>query len=78
MIVTPQGEDVDYTIARGNNGGHFEIVKEHGVSALHFRHRLKKPGEFHLVIHGRLKNAIATRTEWEKPLTFTIRLIVTE
>jgi len=69
---------VDYAIARGNNSEHFEIVREHGVSALHFRHRLKNPGDFRLVIHGRPKNATATRAEWEKPLTFTIRLIVTE
>lgn len=74
----PQGEDVNYTITRGNSDGHFEIVREHGVSALHFRHRLKNPGEFRLVIHGRPKNTTAMRTEWEKPLTFKVRLIVTE
>lgn len=78
MTVTPQDEEVDYIIARGNNEGHFEIIREHGFSALHFRHRLKTPGEFRLVVHGRPKNATGTRTEWEKPLTFTVRLIVTE
>lgn len=73
-----QNEDVDYIITRGNSGGHFEIVRERGISALHFRHRLKNPGEFRLVIHGRPKNTTTTKPEWEKPLTFTIHLIVTE
>lgn len=73
-----QGEDMDYMIARGNNGGHFEIVREHGISALHFRHRLKKPGKFRIVIHGRPRDTTATKTEWEKPLTFTVHLVVTE
>lgn len=69
---------MDYGIARGNDGERFVIVRERGVSALHFRQRLKNPGEFHIVIHGRPRNATVTRTEWEKPLTFTVHLIVTE
>jgi len=69
---------MDYSIARGKDSEYFEIVRERGISALHFRQRLKKPGEFHIVIHGHPRNATVTRTEWEKPLTFTVHLIVME
>lgn len=78
FLIISQSEDMNYSIARGNNDGHFEIVREHGVSALHFRRRLKNPGEFHIVIHGRPVNATATRTGWEKPLTFIVHLVVVE
>ncbi|XP_029674893.1 fibrillin-2-like isoform X2 [Formica exsecta] len=73
-----KGEEMNYIIARGNDDGHFEIVRDRGVSALHFRHRLKNPGEFDIVIHGRPENTTAMRTEWEKPLTLTVHLIVVE
>lgn len=74
-----KGEEVEYKIARGNKNNQFEIVKEHGIWALHFRSRLKKPGQFRLVIHGRPKNGIAAENEvWERPLTFRVHLVVTE
>ncbi|XP_043673250.1 fibrillin-2-like isoform X2 [Vespula pensylvanica] len=72
-------EDMEYTIVRGNKHENFEIAKDHGIWALHFRSRLKKPGQFRIVIHGRPRNGITAENEiWEKPLTFRIHLIVTE
>lgn len=69
---------MDYKIVRGNNDGHFEIIRERGISALHFRHRLKSPSEFRIVIHGRPKNETTASKGWEKPLTFRVHLIVVE
>lgn len=70
---------MEYTIVKGNNEKHFEVVNDHGVSALHFHSRLKEPGQFRLVIHGRPKNGISEENEvWERPLTFRVHLIVTE
>lgn len=79
LLMILQDEDMEYTIVRGNKHEHFEIAKDHGIWALHFRSRLKKPGEFRVVIHGRPRNGITAENEiWEKPLTFRIHLIVTE
>ncbi|XP_003250904.3 fibrillin-2 [Apis mellifera] len=73
-------ENMEYTIIKGNDDNHFEIVNEHGmISALHFRNRLKEPGQFRLMIHGRPRNGISEENEvWERPLTFRVHLIVTE
>lgn len=74
-----QDENMEYTIIKGNDDNHFEIVNEHGISALHFRNRLKEPGQFRLMIHGRPRNGISEENEvWERPLTFRVHLIVTE
>lgn len=79
LLMILQDEDMEYTIVRGNKHENFEIAKDHGIWALHFRSRLKKPGEFRVVIHGRPRNGITAENEiWEKPLTFRIHLIVTE
>lgn len=68
-----------YTIAHGDKENHFEIVKEYGVWALHFRNRLKEPGHFRLAIHGRSRdNATEENEVWQRPLTFKVHLIVTE
>lgn len=70
---------MEYTIVRGNKNNHFEIVKEQEIWALHFRNRLKRAGEFRIVIHGRPVNGITAENEiWEKPLTFRVHLVVTQ
>lgn len=70
---------VEYTIAKGEKDDRFEIVKNGDITELHFRSRVKEPDEFHLVIHGKPKNGIATELEsWERPLTLRIHLIVVE
>lgn len=69
--------DFEYIISKGNDGGHFEMVKKHGIWALHFRRRLKHPGTFDLEIDshpvGYARNDI-----WEKPLSLRVRIIVTQ
>ncbi|KAJ8945200.1 hypothetical protein NQ318_013650 [Aromia moschata] len=68
-----------YTIVSGNEQKKFELVKKHGVWALHFRRRLKEPGVFDLVIHGRPDGDVNSENEvYEKPLTLRVRIIVTE
>ncbi|XP_018574078.1 fibrillin-2-like [Anoplophora glabripennis] len=68
-----------YTIVRGNENNKFELVKKHGVWALHFRRRLKEPGAFDLVIHGRPEDASSAENGiYEKPLTLRVRIVVTE
>lgn len=71
---------MEYTIARGNDNKKFELVKKHGIWALHFRRRLKKEGAFDIVIHGRSTNGTSKTTNetWQKPLTLRVRLVVTE
>lgn len=72
-------EEMEYTIVKGNKTEQFEIAEDHGIWALHFRSRLKKPGQFHIVVHGHPRNGITAENEvWEKPLTFRVHLIVTE
>ncbi len=72
--------DVEYMIVRGNENGKFELVKKHGVWALHFRRRLKHPGAFDLLVHGRPVNSDngSNDVSYDKPLTLRVRLIVTE
>ncbi|KAG8223124.1 hypothetical protein J437_LFUL000545 [Ladona fulva] len=80
--------DFHYVITHGNEKGLFEMVKKHGVWALHFRQRLKHPGTFDLEIEGRMKHhgeknsdVVSSWEEknsvWEKPLELRIRLVVT-
>lgn len=71
--------EMEYTIARGNETNKFELVKKHGVWALHFKRRLKHHGAFDIVIHGRAINTADGQNEtYEKPLTLRVRLVVTE
>lgn len=67
-------------IVKGNENGKFELIKKHDVWGLHFRRRLKHPGSFDLLIHGRpLKNPDNNDlVNYEKPLTLRVRLLVTE
>lgn len=68
-----------YTIVKGNENNKFELVKKHGVWALHFRKRLKQPGAFDLVIHGRPEDGSSSENKiYEKPLTLRVRIVVTE
>lgn len=75
-------KDVEYTITKGNDQKKFDLVKKNGIWALHFRRRLKHPGTFDLIIHGRPIEA--ERAEdldnevYEKPLTLRVRLVVEE
>ncbi|XP_046415905.1 fibrillin-2-like isoform X1 [Neodiprion fabricii] len=72
-------KDIEYTVTRGNDKNQFEIVKRHGVWALHFRKRMKSAGHFLVEIHGRPANGSIGENEiWEKPLTFRVHLIVTK
>lgn len=63
----------EYRIAKGNEQNQFEMVKKHGVWALHFRKRLKHPGDFQLEIDGGPVDKLENDT-WEKPLTLRVRL----
>ena len=63
-------------ITKGNESGMFEVVHKHGVWALHFRHRLKAPGKFHLEITGQ-KLKEKSNDLWEAPLVLHIQLAVT-
>ncbi|XP_066993764.2 fibrillin-2 [Anabrus simplex] len=69
--------DFEYIISHGNKEGIFEMVKKHGIWALHFKRRLKHPGLFDLEIDSHpakfMKNDI-----WEKPLSLRVRIIVTQ
>lgn len=67
--------DFEYTIQHGNESGLFELIRKHGVWALHFRHRLKAPGVFHLEIKGRSSNA-EVDGKWEKPLILRLKIVV--
>lgn len=69
-----------YTIVKGNEQKKFELVNKHGVWALHFRRRLKKPGHFELILHGTpaAQPQNESATQYEKPLTLKVRLEVTE
>lgn len=71
-----------YIIAEGNERNRFELLKQHGVWALHFKRRLKQPGTFDLLIHGKpAESSSKNLTEddaYEKPLTLRIKIIVTE
>lgn len=79
LLAVLQDEDMEYRIARGNDDDYFEIRNEYGIWALHFRSRLKEPGQFRLVIHGRSRNGTTEEYEvWERPLTFKVHVIVTE
>lgn len=69
---------MEYMIVKGNDKGRFELIKKHGVWALHFKRRLKRPGAFDLLIHGRPIKAENEGGHYEKPLTLRIQIIVTE
>lgn len=71
---------MEYTIVKGNKANHFEMAKDKGgIWALHFRHQLRKMGEFRVVIHGKPVNGITMENEiWEKPLTFRVHIVVVE
>ncbi|XP_050313522.1 fibrillin-2-like [Anthonomus grandis grandis] len=67
-----------YTIAKGNEQNKFELVNKHGVWALHFKRRLKKPANFDLLIHGKPEKQENESTyQFEKPLTLRVRIVVT-
>nr|CAD7591987.1 unnamed protein product [Timema genevievae] len=72
--------DFEYIISIGNTRGQFEMVKKHGVWALHFRRRLKHTGIFDLEIDSRPigHNNTISNDSWEKPLSLRVRIIVTE
>nr|CAD7423795.1 unnamed protein product [Timema monikensis] len=72
--------DFEYIISLGNTHGQFEMVKKHGVWALHFRRRLKHTGIFDLEIDSRPigHNNTISNDSWEKPLSLRVRIIVTE
>lgn len=42
--------NVRYTIVRGNEEGVFSMHERHGISSLHFTHKLTGPAEFHLEV----------------------------
>lgn len=70
-----------YTIVKGNENKKFELVKKHGVWALHFKRRLKTADTFNLIIHGIMQNITSTAGEndiYDKPLTLKLRIIVEE
>lgn len=67
-----------YTIVKGNDENKFELANKHGVWALHFKRRLKKPGQFDLVIHGKPSEGDGASDKYEKPLTLRVKLVVTE
>lgn len=69
---------MEYMIVKGNENGKFELIKRHGVWALHFKRRLKHPGAFDLLIHGRPVKSDNEDNLYEKPLTLRVRLLVTE
>ncbi|KAJ8963502.1 hypothetical protein NQ314_005581 [Rhamnusium bicolor] len=83
-LITTEGcfsckREMFYTIVRGNEQKKFELVKKHGVWALHFKRRLKQVGAFDLIIHGRPDDGPSSENEiYEKPLTLRVRIIVTE
>lgn len=64
-----------YVIKHGNENGVFELVRKHGVWALHFKHRLKTPGTFLVEMEGRPK-LVQKNRDWEKPLTLRLKIIV--
>lgn len=66
----------DYRIVKGNEQNQFEMVKKHGVWALHFRRRLKQPGGFELEIDGHPVEKLENDT-WEKPLTLRVHINAT-
>lgn len=74
--------NVEYTIVKGNEQNKFELIKKHGVWALHFKRRLREPDNFELIIYGRPANEEARidfeNDIYEKPLTLRVRLNVTE
>ncbi|XP_072384771.1 fibrillin-1-like [Diabrotica undecimpunctata] len=67
-----------YKIVKGNEEKKFELIKKHGVWALHFRKRLKQPGEFELIIHGKPQIVILEAESYDKPLTLKVKIVVTE
>lgn len=70
-----------YTIVKGNENKKFELVKKHGVWALHFKRRVKQAGAFDIVIHGRPENSTSLSQDnevYEKPLTLRVRIVVEE
>lgn len=70
-----------YTIASGNEDNRFELGKQHGVWALHFRKRIKQPSTFNVILHGRTADATVKNSEnetYEKPLILGLRIIVIE
>ncbi|KAF7284743.1 hypothetical protein GWI33_021612 [Rhynchophorus ferrugineus] len=70
-----------YEIVKGNEHNKFQLVNKHGIWALHFKRRLKKPEEFSLLIHGKPEdeeNDTAEDSSYEKPLTLTVNIVVTE
>jgi hypothetical protein len=69
--------EMEYMIVRGNESGKFELMKKHGVWALHFKRRLRHPGAFDLLIHGRPSKS-QQENNYDKPLTLRVRLVVTE
>ncbi|XP_017775669.1 PREDICTED: fibrillin-2-like [Nicrophorus vespilloides] len=74
--------EMDYKIVEGTDTKKFELLKKNGVWGLHFRRRLKHPGKFDIVIHGRPADLQAKRhfenDLYEKPLTLRVRLNVVE
>jgi hypothetical protein len=62
-------------ISRGNENGQFEMVKKHGVWALHFKRRLKHPKTYDLIIDSDPINFVSNDI-WEKPLSLRLRLVV--
>lgn len=46
-------KEMEYKLVKGTDLHKFELLKKNGVWALHFKRRLKHPGKFDIVIHGR-------------------------
>ncbi|CAB3364830.1 Hypothetical predicted protein [Cloeon dipterum] len=79
--VTHSKRYIKYNIIKGNEHGLFEMVPRHGVWALHFKRKMKKPGVFDLEIQGDHYSPAhpnsALSSKWEQPLALRVRLVVT-
>lgn len=70
-------KNFEYKISKGNEHNQFEMVKKHGVWALHFRKRLKEAGAFDLEIDGRPIDSKSENEVWQRPLQLRVHLQVT-
>ncbi|KAK6631430.1 hypothetical protein RUM44_005957 [Polyplax serrata] len=68
-------KNFQYKIKKGNENNQFEMIRKHGIWALHFRKRLKSPENFNLEIEGHTQEP--ENEVWEKPLTLRVHLQVT-
>ena len=66
-----------YTIVSGNRGDAFAMHEHHGISSLHFTHKLTHPDEFHLEI--RCEPIVSDVDVEGRPVHldfYTIRLVI--